>query len=134
MLVTGGLLDPGRPPVITLLAFTGGALFLLSLLRGRSGAAQTYVLAGSVTWVVVFFGRAFWAPLLVLLGLQPDAHLHLVLGEAYVFVILLAALGLEGIWEELPWRPQEWSDKILLEPPTRPARPRPPVSSRRESW
>ena len=130
----GDLLDAGQFPLITLLTITSGALYLVNLLRGKSSAAANYVALASLAWIMVFFGRAFWAPLLVLLGLLPDGHLHLVFGEAHVFVVLLAAQGLQGIREELPWRRRTWSDEILLEPARPPGRPRPRASSRPESW
>ena len=99
-LVTGELLDHGRPPVLSLLALLGAAWILWNFYRSRSmKPAHALVLSGAVLWLLVFFGRATWGPLLLLLGATRDLHLHRTIGAVQVFLVLLAAIGLTAVIE-----------------------------------
>ncbi len=103
-LFTGGILDYNRLPVLTLLAL-GSAGFLIWRRMRRKGtcAAHVFILSGATFWTLFFFGRPFWGPLLVLLGVSPNMHLHRVIGGAQIFLLLLAAIGLAELWN-LPSR------------------------------
>jgi hypothetical protein len=100
-LVTGDLLDHGRLPVLTLLAFAGAALMLWDWRKRRPlPAAHVFALSGAAFWTLLLFGRPFWGPLLVMLGVAPDMQLHRVIGGAQIFLLLLAAIGLGTLWRE----------------------------------
>jgi len=104
-LFTGELLDYGRMPALTLLALAGGALFAWNWRKGRpSCAAHAFVVWGAAFWTLQFFGRPFWGPLLSVLGVSPDMQLHRVIGGAQIFLVLLAAIGLAAVWQELAQR------------------------------
>lgn len=104
-LVTGEVLDHGRLPVMSLLALLGAGLILWRFYKTRRlPAAEAYVLAGAVLWLLVFFGRPTWGPLLLLLGVTRDFHLHRVVGAVQVFLVLLAAIAMETGWRELSRR------------------------------
>ncbi len=105
ILFTGEMLDHGRFPVLSLLALAGAAIILWELRRTRRLApVQTFVMAGAVLWILVFFGRPTWGPLLFLLGISSDMHLHRVIGGVQIFLVLLAALGAAAVWREVARR------------------------------
>ncbi len=100
LFVTGDILDHNRLPILTLLALAGAIVYL----RDRDAAkypARTFVVSGAALWILMFFGRPFWGPLLTLLGVSPDMQLHRVVGGAQVFLVFLAAIGLAGLWRIL---------------------------------
>ena len=61
-------------------------------------------ISGAALWILLFFGRPFWGPVLWLFAATPDIHLHRVLGAAQIFLVVLAAIGLAAIWNELSRR------------------------------
>src|SRR5581483_9649150 len=93
----------GRLPVLTVLAFAGVALWVW---RRRGGAAPTleFLAAGAALWTAIYFGRSFWGPLLNVIGMSDDMHLHRVIGGAQIFLVLLAAAALAELWDRLPGR------------------------------
>jgi hypothetical protein len=100
-LFTGELLDHGRLPILTALAFGGaGLLIWLAKKRQPVGAAHTFALLGAAFWILMFFGRPFWGPSLALLGVSDDVQLHRVIGGAQIFLVLLAAIALAALWRE----------------------------------
>ena len=104
-LVTGELLDHGRPAVLSLIALIGAVLVSWRFYKGRrQPAAESFVLAGAVFWLLVFFGRPTWGPLLVLVGAMRDLHLHRVVGAVHIFLVLLAAIAMAAGWRELARR------------------------------
>jgi hypothetical protein len=104
-LLTGELLDHGRPAILSLLALTGAILIAWRLYRRRrQSAAEVFVLGGAVFWLLVFFGRPTWGPLLLLLGVTRDLHLHRVVGAVHIFLVLLAAIAVGAGWRELARR------------------------------
>ena len=109
-LFTGELLDHGRVPVLTALAFLAVGLWIWNWRKGRpTDAIQGYLLLGTAFWTLVFFGRDFWGPLLTLLGVSPDMHLHRVIAGAQIFLVLLAATALARLWSAMSRR---WSPAI----------------------
>jgi hypothetical protein len=111
-LVTGELLDHGRLPVLSLLALLGVLLAWRDQRAGRMDSGTAFILFGSALWILMFCGRPFWGPLVWLLGVSPDMQMHRLIGGVHVFLLLLAALGLAGLWGELSGR--ELSRRKLL--------------------
>ncbi|MBZ5677905.1 MAG: glycosyltransferase family 39 protein [Acidobacteriia bacterium] len=104
-LFTGELLDHGRWPVLTALAFASAGLFVWTAIKRRPTCAiHQFVVAGAALWTVMFFGRSFWGPLLTMLGVPADMQLHRVIGGAQIFLVLLASIGLAAIWREVAQR------------------------------
>ncbi len=100
LLFTGDILDHSRFPVMTLLAVVGVIVYF----RDRSVQkypARTFILLCAALWILMFFGRPFWGPVLTLVGVSSDMQLHRVAGGAQVFLVLLAALGLAAVWRVL---------------------------------
>lgn len=108
MLLTGEVLDHGRLPVLSLTVLVGA---IVALRRARRNSVSSpdvgasdpavgaaFVLAAAVFWLVLWFGRPAWGPLLVLLGAGEAVHLHRLIGGAHVFLALLGGMGLAGIW------------------------------------
>ena len=104
-LFTGELLDHGRLPMLTLLALAGVALFVWNKSKRREVCqAHAFAVWAAAFWVLVFFGRPFWGPLLTMLGVSDDLQLHRVIGGAHIFLVLLAAIALSALWRELAQR------------------------------
>ena len=106
-LFTGELLDHGRPPVLTLLAFGGAAWFFWRRYQGReTDPVHAFVLLASGFWIALFCGRPLWGPLLTIVGVSPNMQLHRVIGGAHVFLVLLIAIALTAAGELLLRRRQ----------------------------
>jgi hypothetical protein len=103
-LVTGELLDHGRPAVLSLMALLGAVLVSWRFYKARRQPAEVFVLSGALFWLLVFFGRPTWGPLLVLVGAMRDLHLHRVVGAVHIFLVLLAAIAIAAGWRELARR------------------------------
>ena len=103
-LVKGELLDYGRLPILTLLAVGGVVLWFRKEPELETVAAHRFIVFGAALWVVLFFGRPFWGPLLAMIGIARDMHLHRVIAGVHVFGVFLAAIGLSALWRELERR------------------------------
>ena len=104
-LFTGEVLDHARLPVLSLLALVGAVVSLWKLYREhRLPAPESFVLGAAVLWLLIFFGRPTWGPLLLLLGATRDLHLHRVVGAVHIFFVLLAAIAMETGWRQLTRR------------------------------
>ena len=69
----------------------------------ETSSAASFVLCGAAFWTLLFFGRPFWGPALAMLGVSGDMQLHRVVAGAQIFLVLLAAIGLDALWR-LPGR------------------------------
>jgi uncharacterized membrane protein len=103
-LFTGELLDHGRLPILTLLAFCGVGLVLWKLRRKKPCAAEAFLAAGAAFWILLYFGRSFWGPLPTLLGVASDMHLHRVVAGGQIFLVFLAATALAEGWRSMAAR------------------------------
>jgi hypothetical protein len=107
-LFSGELMDHGRLPVLTVLLFLGAGLLLWQWRKTqRMEDSHRFLLLGSAFWLLVFFGKPTWGPLLILIGVTRDLHLHRVIGVVQVFLVFLAGIGLAWLWREASrrWRP-----------------------------
>ena len=101
-LFTGGLMDHERIPVLTLLGFAGAGLWLWHYRKTRKlTVTQLWILASAAFWILIFFGRPTWGPLLYLIGATADLHLHRVLAGVQLFLLMLAAAALTEIWRQV---------------------------------
>lgn len=100
LLFTGEITDHGRLPVLALLALAGIAVLLWRYRKTkRIDFSAKFVLAAALFWLLVFFGRPTWGPLIYLLGIPREMHLHRVMAALQLFLVLLAAVGLAAIWK-----------------------------------
>ena len=99
---SGELLDHNRLPILSALALAGVAFYFRDrVTRHMKYPARMFVLSSAALWVLMFFGRPFWGPVLLLAGVSPDMQLHRVVGGAHIFLIFAAAIGLAGVWREM---------------------------------
>ena len=99
LLFAGDILDHGRLPVLSLLALAGVAFLLWRFRQTRHiEASARFALAGASFWLLIFFGRPTWGPLIYLLGIPREMHLHRVIAGLQIFLLLLAAVGLAAVW------------------------------------
>ena len=96
---SGKLLDYGRLPVLTLLAAAGAAR-----LYWKRDWVGWFAALGAGFWVLMYFGRPFWGPALVVLGVGQDARLYQFIGGAHIFLVLLAGIALAEIWGAIALR------------------------------
>ncbi len=89
-LLSGRLLDWGRPPVLTSLIGFGAIGALLSL---REPLARRLLAFAGVS-LALFFGRESWGHLLALAGVPADLHLHRLQAAFQLGAVLLAGFGL----------------------------------------
>lgn len=92
-LFTGDLLDFGRLPALSILLGIGaaGAAFCYSRATARRLMALT------VLWLALFFGRATWGHLVVLFGVPADLHMHRLEAVFELSAILLGCYGLAQV-------------------------------------
>ncbi len=94
-LAKGDLFDLGRFPSLSILAAFGvaGCLFF------RSSIRYMVPLVLFFAWLLLFFGRSTWGPVMDLLPLSQDVYMHRFIGGVHLGGIFLAAVALA-----LPWR------------------------------
>ena len=94
-LLRGDLFDFGRLPAVTILAAVGLAVCLKQWKEERFRVP----VAIFVLFLLVYFGRPTWGPLLNLLPMGQDLHLHRFIAGVHLGGILLVGMGLA-----LPWQ------------------------------
>ena len=94
-LVGGGIYDFDRFPSLTYLAFAG---FVICLFRWRE---ERYLVPVAIflLWLLLYFGRATWGPLIDLLPMSRYLHMHRFIGGVHLGGIFLMAVALA-----VPWR------------------------------
>jgi hypothetical protein len=107
-LLSGGLLDYGRLPVLTVLAAGGVAAWGLSRWRPAVAdrfavsrtprGALTFVVSGAALWLFLYCGRQSWGVLFSLLGAGDETPLHRLIGAVHVFALLLCGIALGSLW------------------------------------
>lgn len=94
-LVKGNLFDLNRFPSFTILVFAGMA----SCIRYRNKTHYLIPLAVFLLWLLLFFGRPTWGPVIGLLPLSQDIHMHRFIEGVHLGGIFLSATALA-----IPWR------------------------------
>jgi hypothetical protein len=94
-LVKGNLFDSDRFPSFTILVFAGVA----SCIFYRNKARYQIPLVIFLLWLLLFFGRPTWGPVIGLLPLSQDIHMHRFIEGVHLGGILLSATALA-----IPWR------------------------------
>ena len=94
-MVRGDLFDLGRFPSFSLLVLAGvfaGFLY-------RQHRSYLIPLAIFLMWLLLFFGRSTWGPMMNVLPFSQDIHMHRFIGGVHLGGIFLAAIALA-----VPWR------------------------------
>ena len=93
-LVKGNLFDFDRLPFLTILAVAG---FLLCMIRWKE---KRYLIpvAIFVLWLLLFFGRATWGPLIDVLPMSRYLHMNRFIAGVHMGGILLIAVALAAPW------------------------------------
>jgi hypothetical protein len=103
-LLSGGLFDHGRLPVMTLLLLFGIAWAMSS----RTECAWLALVLFS-TWLLFYFGRPTWGKLADLLPLHDGLLFHRFSAGVDLAAILLVGLGGEWIWRQFARLRTAWS-------------------------
>jgi hypothetical protein len=104
-LVSGRLLDFGRPPLLSLLLAVGALATIFfsfsnrSRNRSRNDALARRLLALCGLWLALFFGRATWGRLITLAGIPDDFPIHRLQAVFELTAMLLGAYGLARLIE-----------------------------------
>lgn len=93
-LVNGHLFDFRRFPSLTILVFVG---LVICLIRWRN---ERYLIPISIfsLWILLYFGRATWGPLMDVLPLGRYLHMHRFIGGVHLGGIFLMAVALAAPW------------------------------------
>jgi hypothetical protein len=102
-LLSGRLLDAGRPPVLSLLVGLGAVGAFLA--RGDALARRLLGLFG--LWLALFCGRELWGHLVLLAGVPAPFHLHRLQAAFELSAILLAGFGVTHLIALLATRHQQ---------------------------
>lgn len=96
-LVSGDLFDFGRFPAFTILVGLG----LTATLWHWSDRRFRSPLVLFVFFLLLYFGRATWGPLLGLLPFNQEMHFHRMIGPVHLAGIMLAGVGVAFAWDQL---------------------------------
>ena len=103
-LVEGDLFDFNRFPSLTILVLAGLGICLL---RWRE---ERYLIPVAIflLWLLLYFGRSTWGPLMDLLPFSRYIHLHRFIAGVHLGGILLAAIALAAPWRWAISRTRVW--------------------------
>ena len=103
-LINGHLFDFNRFPSLTYLIFVG---FVISLFRWRE---ERYLIPVSIflIWLLLYFGRSSWGPLIDLLPMSRYLHMHRFVAGVHLGGIFLIAVALAAPWRWAVLRPSFW--------------------------
>ncbi len=103
-LIEGNLFDFDRFPSLTILVFVG---FVICFLRWRK---ERYLIPVAIfsLWLLLYFGRATWGPLIDLLPMSRQLHMHRFIAGVHLGGIFLAAIGLAVPWRWAVSRKKLW--------------------------
>ena len=108
-LINGHLFDFNRFPSLTYLIFVG---FVISLFRWRE---ERYLIPVAIflLWLLLYFGRPTWGPLIDLLPMSRYLHMHRFIGGVHLGGIFLMAVALAVPWRWALSRSSIWSTWYL---------------------
>ena len=92
-LTTGDLFDHGRFPVFTLVGALGVASLLV--IHGRQRFLAAALLA---VWIVLYFGRSVWGPVVDVVPTGSMLLMHRFIGWVHIAGIILIGMGVEAAW------------------------------------
>ncbi len=120
-LFTGGVLDYGRLPVLSILALLGvaaGVWFLTGRGPAESAiapmASWSLLTAAALFWTLLYCGRPLWGRALLLAGITSDFQLHRLIGAVQIFLIFLGGAGLAQLWKWIGSRKLIWSGLVTI--------------------
>ena len=95
-LFKGHMFDFSRFPSLTILIFIG---FVVCVFRWRTGIYIVPIIIFTL-WILLYFGRTTWGPVIDLLPMTQDMHMYRFIGGVHLGGILLmaTALGLSWRW------------------------------------
>lgn len=95
-LVTGQLLDAGRPPILTALLAVGITVAVVTRRR-----LPLLALAIFLFWLVLYFGRPTLGSIVDLLPLHESLFFHRFIGGVHIAAIILIGIGGGWLWDRL---------------------------------
>jgi len=103
-LVEGKLFDFGRFPSLTTLVFAG---FVFCVMRWRE---ERYLIPIAIftLLLLLYFGRATWGPLVNVLPVSSDLHMHRFIAGVHLGGVYLAAIALAVPWRWAVSRAKMW--------------------------
>ena len=103
-LIEGNIFDFDRFPSSTILVFVG---FVICFLRWRK---ERYLIPVAIfsLWLLLYFGRATWGPLIDLLPMSRQLHMHRFIAGVHLGGICLMAIALAAPWRWAVARKNLW--------------------------
>ena len=103
-LIEGNIFDFDRFPSLTILVFVG---FVIRFLRWRK---ERYLIPVAIfsLWLLLYFGRATWGPLIDLLPMSRQLHMHRFIAGVHLGGICLMAIALAAPWRWAVARKKVW--------------------------
>ncbi|HIN06339.1 MAG TPA: hypothetical protein EYM65_08915 [Dehalococcoidia bacterium] len=103
-LIEGNIFDFDRFPSLTILVFVG---FVICFLRWRK---ERYLIPVAIfsLWLLLYFGRATWGPLIDLLPMSRQLHMHRFIAGVHLGGICLMAIALAAPWRWAVARKNLW--------------------------
>lgn len=95
-LFKGNLFDFGRFPSFTIL-FSLGIIVLMVSKRYLEEKTRILLIL-SLVWLLLYFGRATWGPILNLLPFSSDLQMNRFIGGFHLAAIMMIGVGLSQVW------------------------------------